>query len=172
MPKIDPDSLPYRPCVGTLVVNRDGLVLVGHRADGPEEPEGPGSWWQMPQGGIDDGEDAEAAAYRELYEETSIRSVSLIAESRGWFTYDLPAELLGKAWKGRYRGQTQKWFALRFEGADSEINIETPGGGHHKPEFNAWKWTPLATLTDLVVPFKRDVYAQIVAEFVDVIKLP
>ena len=165
MPKADPELLPYRPCVGAIVVNRDGLVFVGHRADGPEEPEGPGTWWQMPQGGIDKGEDPEAAALRELYEETSIRSVSLIAESDGWLKYDLPPELVGKAWKGRYRGQKQKWYALRFEGDDSEINIETPGGGGHKPEFNAWKWAPLSELTDLVVPFKRDVYAQIVSEF-------
>jgi putative (di)nucleoside polyphosphate hydrolase len=165
MSQIDPQSLPYRPCVGALVVNRDGLVFVGHRADGPEEPEGPGTWWQMPQGGIDEGEEAEAALYRELYEETSIRSVNLIAESRGWFTYDLPPELLGKAWKGRYRGQTQKWFALRFTGDDGEIDILSPGGGHHKPEFNTWKWARLEQLADLVVPFKRRVYEDIVAEF-------
>jgi putative (di)nucleoside polyphosphate hydrolase len=170
MPKFDPETLPYRPCVGTLVVNRDGLVFIGHRADGPEEPEGPGTWWQMPQGGIDEGEDPETAAFRELYEETNIRSVSLIAESAGWFTYDLPRELVGKAWKGRYRGQKQKWYALAFEGDDSEIDVETPGGGHHPAEFNAWKWAPLNALTDLVVPFKRDVYAQIVAEFANKLK--
>jgi putative (di)nucleoside polyphosphate hydrolase len=170
MPKIDPETLPYRPCVGALVVNRDGLVFVGHRSDGPEEPEGPGTWWQMPQGGIDEGEAPETAVYRELYEETSIKSVSLIAESDDWFLYDLPPELLGKAWKGRYRGQKQKWYALRFEGDDTEIDILTPGGGHHKAEFNAWKWAPLKELTDLVVPFKREVYRQIVAEFTDKIR--
>lgn len=162
-------NLPYRPCVGALVVNRDGLVFIGHRADGPEEPEGPGTWWQMPQGGIDEGEDPAEAVYRELYEETSIRSVSLIAESRGWIRYDLPPSLIGKAWKGRYRGQTQKWYALRFTGDDSEIDILHPGGGHHKPEFNAWKWARLDELTALVVPFKREVYAQIVREFEGVI---
>ncbi|MEJ8569889.1 RNA pyrophosphohydrolase [Microbaculum marinum] len=163
-------DLPYRPCVGSLVVNRDGLVFIGHRADGPEEPEGPGSWWQMPQGGIDEGEDPETAACRELYEETNISSIRLIAESRDWFTYDLPPDLVGKAWKGRYRGQTQKWYAFAFEGEDAEIDIETPGGGHHKAEFNAWKWARLEDLTELVVPFKRDVYARIVAEFADKLK--
>ncbi len=170
MPRHDPEKLPYRPCVGALVVNRDGLVFIGHRADGPEEPEGPGTWWQMPQGGIDEGEDPEEAVFRELYEETSIRSVSLIAESRDWFLYDLPPELIGKAWKGRYRGQKQKWYALRFEGDDSEIDILAPGGGGHKAEFNAWKWAPVGALTDLVVPFKRDVYRRIVAEFADTLK--
>jgi putative (di)nucleoside polyphosphate hydrolase len=165
--KPDPESLPYRPCVGALVINRDGHVVIGHRADGPEEPEGAGTWWQMPQGGIDEGEDAEAAVYRELYEETSIRSVELIAESRDWFTYDLPPGLVGKAWKGRYRGQKQKWYLLRFTGDDDEVEILKPGGGHHKAEFNAWKWASVDELTDLVVPFKREVYLQIVAEFAD-----
>ncbi|MCT8972463.1 RNA pyrophosphohydrolase [Microbaculum marinisediminis] len=170
MAKTDPETLPYRPCVGALVVNGDGLVFIGHRADGPEEPEGPGTWWQMPQGGIDDGEDPLEAVYRELYEETSIRSVRLVAESRDWIRYDLPPELVGKAWKGRYRGQTQKWYLLRFTGEESEIDILTPGGGHHKAEFNAWKWAPLEELTELVVPFKRDVYRRIVAEFADALK--
>ncbi|TCT05849.1 putative (di)nucleoside polyphosphate hydrolase [Tepidamorphus gemmatus] len=162
-------DLPYRPCVGALVINRDGLVFIGHRADGPEEPEGPGTWWQMPQGGIDEGEDPATAVFRELYEETSIRSVSLIAESRDWIRYDLPPNLIGKAWKGRYRGQAQKWFALRFTGEDSEIDILHPGGGHHKPEFNAWRWARPDELTALVVPFKRAVYAQIVREFEGII---
>ncbi|WP_436643960.1 RNA pyrophosphohydrolase [Microbaculum sp. FT89] len=170
MAKTDPEALPYRPCVGALVVNGDGLVFIGHRADGPEEPEGPGTWWQMPQGGIDDGEDPLEAVYRELYEETSIRSVHLVAESRDWIRYDLPPDLVGKAWKGRYRGQTQKWYLLRFTGEETEIDILTPGGGHHKAEFNAWKWAPLEALTELVVPFKRDVYRRIVAEFADALK--
>ena len=107
----------YRPCVGIMVLNRDGLVWIGRRPDAPAEPEGPGAWWQMPQGGIDASEDPAKAALRELEEETGIRSVEIIAESPGWYTYDLPAELRPKAWGGRYRGQTQKWFAARFTGA-------------------------------------------------------
>ncbi len=146
-----------------MVLNRDGLVWVGRRADGPGEPEGPGSWWQMPQGGIDETEDARAAALRELYEETGIRSVSIIGEMPGWLTYDLPPELQGKAWGGRYRGQRQKWFALRFSGDDREVNL-TPAAGH-SVEFDAWRWVPIADLVGLIVPFKRAVYADVVAAF-------
>jgi putative (di)nucleoside polyphosphate hydrolase len=161
---IDPDSLPYRPCVGVMVINRDGLVFVGRRAGADAENEGSGHWWQMPQGGIDGGEDPRAAALRELYEETSIRSVEIIAESHEWLTYELPAHLLGVAWKGRYRGQKQKWFAARFTGTEEEINILDPGDGH-KPEFEDWKWVKGGALVDLIVPFKRSVYEQVVAEF-------
>ena len=158
-------DLPYRPCVGVMLLNRDNLVWTGCRADMPGEPEGPGQWWQMPQGGIDEGEEPYQGALRELYEETSIRSVERLAESRDWLTYDLPDELVGKAWKGRYRGQKQKWFVLRFTGDDSEIDIHEPGGGGHKPEFMSWKWQPMPDLPKLIVPFKRAVYEALVAEF-------
>lgn len=160
---MDAASLPYRPCVGIMVLNRAGQVWVGRRHDAPGEAEGPGAWWQMPQGGIDEGEDALQAALRELYEETGIRSVELIAESPRWYTYDLPPELAARAWGGRYRGQKQKWFALRFLGSDDEIAIARPPG--QQVEFEAWRWADFAELTDLVVSFKRDVYEQVVRDF-------
>ncbi len=160
----DIEHLPYRPCVGAMILNAAGEVFLGHRADGPEEPEGPGTWWQMPQGGIDQDEDPRAAVLRELYEETSIRSVEIIAETGAWLHYDLPPELQGKAWGGRYRGQTQKWYAMRFTGDDSEINVLEPPDGH-APEFDRWKWVSVDELPRLVVPFKREVYLRILREF-------
>jgi putative (di)nucleoside polyphosphate hydrolase len=160
---MDDLRLPYRPCVGTMVLNREGLVFVGRRTSGPEQLDLQHSW-QMPQGGIDPGEDPLRAALRELREETNITSVTLIAESRDWLTYDLPPALIGKAWNGRFRGQRQKWYALRFSGSDAEIDIAHPAGGH-APEFVAWRWAALAELAELVVPFKRQVYEAIVAEF-------
>jgi putative (di)nucleoside polyphosphate hydrolase len=155
-------SLRYRPCVGIMVINREGYVWVGLRADMPNEPEGPGQWWQMPQGGIDAGEDPRTAALRELREETGIRSVEVIGETSGWLTYDLPTELQGKAWGGRWRGQKQKWYAVRFLGSDDEVDITPPPG--HNPEFSQWKWTPVTDLVSTVVPFKREVYRAVVAE--------
>jgi putative (di)nucleoside polyphosphate hydrolase len=156
------DLTAYRPCVGIMVLNREGRVWIGRRCDAPAEPEGPGTWWQMPQGGIDASEDPAAAALRELDEETGIRSVAMLAESAAWYTYDLPPNLRPRAWGGRYRGQKQKWFAARFTGSDEEVALMRLG---HKPEFDAWRWAKLDELIDLVVPFKREVYAQVLAEF-------
>ena len=118
----------------------------------------------MPQGGIDDGEDPATAALREMREETGIRSGHIIGETATWHPYDLPPELVGKVLGGRYRGQTQKWFAFRFEGDDSEIDLANPGGGH-KPEFEAWRWEPLAATPALIIPFKRGVYERVVEAF-------
>jgi putative (di)nucleoside polyphosphate hydrolase len=162
------EDLPYRPCVGVALFNRQGLVWVGSRSDADAEGEGKGSWWQMPQGGLDKDEDPKAAAYRELFEETSIRSVSLLREAPGWFRYDLPLKLVATSWGGRYRGQKQKWFALRFEGDESEIDVVNPGGGKHKPEFSEWRWERLERLPDLIVPFKRKVYEDVASAFRDI----
>ena len=163
--KIDPETLPYRPCVGIMVLNGGGLVWSGHRIAEPDsEMAGTDRLWQMPQGGIDKGEDPLPAALRELYEETGMRSVSLLAEAPRWINYDLPADKVGIAFKGKYRGQTQKWFAFRFEGNESEIAINPPPGGH-EAEFDQWAWKPMADLPELIVPFKRKVYDEVVAAF-------
>ncbi len=162
---MDATKLGYRLNVGIMVLNAQGLVWIGRRNDAPTDPEGPGSWWQMPQGGIDEGEDPAIAALRELREETGMRTVTPLAESRSWLTYDLPPALIGKAWGGKYRGQRQKWFAVRFEGNDSEIDISAQPG--HPVEFVAWRWAPAAELLALIVPFKREVYTQVLAEFAD-----
>jgi putative (di)nucleoside polyphosphate hydrolase len=162
---------PFRPCVGILLVNRDGLVFTGKRHPGDKvEHDSVEYEWQMPQGGVDEDEDLYAAAMRELREETNVTSVSLIAELPEWLSYDLPEEFARKAWKGRYRGQTQKWFALRFEGEDSEIDVLTPDGGKHKPEFIIWKWERIERLPELVIPFKRPVYEKVVEAFAPLIK--
>jgi putative (di)nucleoside polyphosphate hydrolase len=152
----------YRPCVGIMLFNRAGEVWIGRRLDAPAEPEGPGTWWQMPQGGIDEGEDPVPAALRELREETGVRSVRIIAESPAWYTYELPQNLKPKAWGGRYHGQKQKWFAARFLGEDAEVALVQPG---HKPEFGAWRWASIEELPALVVPFKRPVYELVVRDF-------
>ena len=157
------DSLPYRPCAGITLFNRAGLVFVGRRAGGPEHVDLT-HVWQMPQGGIDDGEDPYQGALRELYEETNVRSVEKLGEIAEWLTYDIPREIVGEAWGGKYRGQRQKWFALRFTGDEQEINIASPTGGH-KPEFIAWRWAKIDEIADLVVPFKRQTYERVVAEF-------
>jgi putative (di)nucleoside polyphosphate hydrolase len=164
---IDLATLPYRPCVGQMVINAAGLIWLGCRADCGNEPEGKGTWWQMPQGGIDPGEDPKTAARRELFEETGIRSVMEVGETVDWLMYDLPNEMIGRAWGGRYRGQTQKWFAYRFTGNDAEINI-TPAG--HEPEFSSWRWTPVEELLDLIVPFKRAVYCQVLEAFAPLVR--
>ena len=157
------ENLPYRPCVGMMVLNAAGGVFVGRRTDGPEHMDAEHAW-QMPQGGVDPDEDPYRAALRELREETNISSVELLAEAPEWFAYDLPPDLAATAWRGRYRGQTQKWFALRFTGPASEIDIAHPAGGH-KPEFVEWRWEAMERLPALIIPFKRKVYERVVAEF-------
>jgi putative (di)nucleoside polyphosphate hydrolase len=142
------------------VFNARGEVFVGRRLDtGDEESNA----WQMPQGGLDKGEDPLEGAKRELFEETNISSVKLIAPIDGWINYDLPDELLGVALKGKFRGQTQRWFAFRFTGKESEIDVARPGGGAHEPEFADWRWAGLEELPGLIVPFKREAYAKIIA---------
>jgi putative (di)nucleoside polyphosphate hydrolase len=152
-------DLPYRPGVGIMLVNAHGHVFVGQRFDAVVEA------WQMPQGGIDPGEDPYVAALRELEEETGVKGhlTSLIAETADWLTYDLPPELLGTIWKGRYRGQRQKWYALRFHGTDADVDLMAHAAAGHA-EFKAWQWAELERLADLIVPFKRQLYAQLVAE--------
>ena len=159
-------ALPYRPCVGAALFNRGGLVWIGRRADKPNN-EGAGHWWQMPQGGLDEGESPEEAVMRELTEETGVRSARIIGEVPGWLTYDLPEHLIGRAWGGKYRGQKQKWFALRFDGADDEIDISGIG---HAAEFDLWRWEKLERLPELVIPFKRKVYEQVAEAFRDLAK--
>ena len=143
-------SLPFRSGVGIVVLNKDNKIFVAQRIDNQK------NLWQMPQGGVDEGEDYLAAAYRELEEETSIKNVDLVKELDGLISYELPKNLLGVIWKGKYRGQEQKWFVMRFLGQDSEINIKTKN-----PEFCEWKWINLENITDLVVDFKIHVYEDI-----------
>jgi putative (di)nucleoside polyphosphate hydrolase len=157
------EDLPYRPCVGLAVFNAEGRVFVGRRLGGPEHVDATHSW-QMPQGGIDEGEDPFEAALRELYEETNIRSIRRLGEVEGWLKYDIPRDIAGQAWKGKFRGQKQKWYALRFTGNESEIDIANPGGGH-KPEFVEWRWERLENTPELIVPFKRPVYDDVVKNF-------
>jgi putative (di)nucleoside polyphosphate hydrolase len=155
-------DLAYRPCVGIMVLNRAGDVFIGRRSNGPEHVDA--HVWQMPQGGVDPGEDTWLAALRELHEETNIRSVERLAEIKEWLTYDIPSEIIGKGWRGKYRGQRQKWYAVRFTGHEREIDPLHPPGGH-KPEFRAWRWEPMRNLPALIIPFKRKVYEQVVAAF-------
>lgn len=161
-------GLPYRPCVGITLINRSGLVFVGRRREdaGPEHVSGDRAW-QMPQGGVDPREAPRDAALRELFEETNVSadSVVFLAEAPDWLAYDLPPDVLKQAWKGRYRGQTQKWFAFGFLGADAEIDVLNPGGGAYKSEFDTWRWEAIEALPDLIIPFKRPVYATVVEAF-------
>jgi putative (di)nucleoside polyphosphate hydrolase len=157
------ESLPYRPCAGMMVLNRDGLVFIGRRSSGPEHIDAT-HVWQMPQGGIDENEEPYRAALRELHEETNIRSVEKLGEIAEWLVYDIPRDIVGQAWGGKYRGQKQKWYAMRFTGDDSEIDIAHPASGH-EPEFIAWRWVAMAELPNLVVRFKRQTYERVVQEF-------
>jgi putative (di)nucleoside polyphosphate hydrolase len=161
------EDMPYRDCVGIAVFNRDGKVFIGRRRpeEDPEDSSEHGSPWQMPQGGIDKGEAPEVSALRELYEETSIRSVTPLDAVRDWIYYDLPDDMLGVALKGRYRGQRQRWFAYLFTGRDDEIDVEKPGGGAHPAEFDRWRWEDLERLPQIIVPFKRMAYEEVVARF-------
>jgi putative (di)nucleoside polyphosphate hydrolase len=149
-------DLPYRPCVGVTLINPAGLIWAGRRLDSTAEA------WQMPQGGIDAGEKPREAALRELEEETGVNatSVKFLAKTHRWLTYDLPPELLGKVWGGKYRGQRQKWFLFRFDGDDSEIDIAKP-----HPEFSAWRWIGAEEMLAAIVPFKREVYGQVIQSF-------
>jgi putative (di)nucleoside polyphosphate hydrolase len=153
----------YRPCVGLAVFNADGLVFIGRRRFPAETDLDRG--WQMPQGGIDPDETPHEAALRELYEETNIRSVSQLGEIDDWLCYDIPAAVSGRPWKGRYRGQAQKWLAFRFTGDDAEIDVERPADGRHKAEFSEWRWEELTRVPELIVDFKRPVYEEVVRAF-------
>jgi putative (di)nucleoside polyphosphate hydrolase len=156
-----PGALGYRPCAGVMLLNREGRVFVGQRLDSKLEA------WQMPQGGIDPGETPHDAAIRELWEETGVeaRHAELIAEAPEELYYDLPDELIGKVWKENWRGQRQRWFLFRFLGEDHDVDIAT---GH--PEFRAWRWAEPAELPDIIVPFKRDLYRQLLIVFADYLK--
>jgi putative (di)nucleoside polyphosphate hydrolase len=154
----DPQTLPYRPCAGVMLLNRHGQVFVGQRLDSVLEA------WQMPQGGIDPGEAPIDAAWRELWEETGVRRehAELVAAAPEELTYDLPADLIEKVWKGKWRGQRQMWFLFRFLGEDEDVNIATAD-----PEFRAWRWANPKDLPDIIVPFKRDLYRQLLAVFAE-----
>jgi putative (di)nucleoside polyphosphate hydrolase len=153
---INIEELPYRPCAGIMLVNQQGKVFVGSRVDMPSDA------WQMPQGGIDDGETPEQAAFRELYEETGVPAdkARIVAQGADWIPYDLPADMIPRLWGGRYRGQTQMWFLIEFLGTDDDIDLDV----HHR-EFGAWQWAEPEQLPDLIVRFKSDLYRRILDEF-------
>lgn len=150
------NNLPYRAGVGIVLINDAGLIFVGQRLDSSQEA------WQMPQGGIDPGEAPLDTAFRELAEETGVTKAELLAESRDWLSYDLPPELVASIWKGRYRGQRQKWFAMRFTGTDADVDIATAHA-----EFRSWRWAPHHELSAMIVPFKRELYEAVLSEFAE-----
>lgn len=158
---IDPLLLPYRACVGIMLINAEGLIWIGRRHHSIVED---GENWQMPQGGIDGAEAPELAAFRELAEETGTDKAEIIGEARDWLHYDLPPALLGTALHGKYRGQKQRWFAMRFVGVDTDFNIDNPPNDL-APEFDAWRWARGDELLGLIVPFKRCVYDAVIEEF-------
>ena len=153
---VDADSLPYRPCVGVVLIDARGMVFAGQRIDSPSPA------WQMPQGGIDEGETPREAAYRELREETGVTrdKVEFVGKTHGWVTYDLPPELLGKVWGGKYRGQRQKWFLFRFKGQDADVKIASD-----HPEFSTWRWILADEMVESIVTFKRAVYDEVIRSF-------
>lgn len=159
----DFSSLPYRPCVGVMLVNAEGRVFVGKRIDTRGQPDEGGVYWQMPQGGIDDGEDLHQAALRELWEETGVgeHHVTLLASTREELLYDLPDDLLGRLWGGKYRGQRQHWILARFHGSDEDVKLDA----HDPAEFDAWQWMDPDQLPDVIVPFKKRVYRAVLDEF-------
>ena len=161
------ELMPYRDCVGIALFNAKGEVFIGRRMaeDDPEDNAERGAPWQMPQGGIDKGEAPIDTAHRELFEETNVKSVRLLAEAPGWICYDLPDAALGVALKGKYRGQRQRWFAFLFDGDETEIDVVKPGGGIFRAEFDRWRWEELDRTPDLIVAFKRDAYLEVVAAF-------
>jgi putative (di)nucleoside polyphosphate hydrolase len=156
---VDADSLPYRPCVGVVLIDARGLVFAGQRVDSPP---GAAPAWQMPQGGIDGDEKPKEAAYRELWEETGVTrdKVEFVGKTHGWVTYDLPPELLGRVWGGKFRGQRQKWFLFRFKGKDSDVKIASD-----HPEFSTWRWILADEMVESIVPFKRAVYEEVIRSF-------
>ncbi len=153
------NNLSYRLGVGAMILNDDNNVFVAKRIDTP------GDAWQMPQGGIDKDEDPDVAVFREVEEEIGTTKCEIIAKSNGWLTYDIPDDISSKLWGGKYRGQKQKWYAMRFVGKDSDIILDA----HHAPEFSEWKWVKINTVPDLIVPFKRDLYNKIVDEFLHIV---
>jgi len=160
----DIETLSYRPCVGAVIFNCDNKVWIGERAMHPDAADS-AFRWQMPQGGVDAGEDPLAAARREVFEETGIRSLEFLAEAPDWYLYDFPPEVIAAGGsRGKFRGQSQKWYAFRFTGDESEINILEPPDGSEQ-EFVSWQWADLEALPDMIIPFKRQVYEQVVTAF-------